>query len=742
MLVNAKGKEITEQSERESRRAAPAPYGDIQYLLPKRLVSERLFRHFSPFSCPSCFEEKIPEDAFVLCHYSNSDSQEAAMNINDTGNQKQGGTFNSEEGSSRSQMSMLDELSELMRNLQKSKKLKKMPEKPKLWLEVIYNDTAPNHYKAPIFGGITVEETRKAWVKHPLMVEVDTFKRENFVLKISATAAVSVQMDYSSVQGDYYFDSDSKVDLSQGTTYKDRNSFNYLVKNFKHMKAEASRVEPSFRHGLIGALPGVWEGDLYSYRSLLTSLGIHRYRLMAMDHVYEEDGKAVAVSLVATQEYANYMNKSRTKLFYIGKHQNLGAGEGSITREVAAERLRKVFFNKALINASEKCTPVRVLTSEHIWGPKAPSEEDLLKYKKPKEAKKYQYCGLFHVTEYIPVVKNSKYYFRFSLEKIPNDISVKKIQSLMENIGASGIGPDFDDFARKSRKQAALDDRLCKEYEVPKVLVSPFGGPLVVAGYDDIGPHLYRVAPSGFYVSCEGCCVTGDFDALKFLKERYNHQMELDVAVRNAILAVKGSGFEEQNSGNIELSFSATNLCRDRDVLSKLLKLEEQQFLGEASCALSEIATKPTRSLTLDLLSRKDTNRPAHPGQCGQLFVHADECISSKTTKEMILRCSGLEHRDLFSRSDPFLVISKTVESGALVPACETKVLKNDHNPTWETCVFEYSTSWKQASNGNPGLPDSLHYLDPAGGSNAYQGAISEVGEVLQLYDSDKRFPA
>uniref|UniRef100_A0A6N2KUQ0 VWFA domain-containing protein n=1 Tax=Salix viminalis TaxID=40686 RepID=A0A6N2KUQ0_SALVM len=46
------------------------------------------------------------------------------------------------------------------------------------------------------------------------------------------------------------------------------------------------------------------------------------------------------------------------------------------------------------------------------------------------------------------------------------------------------------------------------------------------------------------------------------------------------------------------------------------------------------------------------------------------------------------------------------------------------------------------ASNGNPRLPDSLHYVDPSGRLNAYQRAIIEVGEVLQFYDSDKRFPA
>ncbi|WCJ36353.1 Calcium-dependent phospholipid-binding Copine family protein [Euphorbia peplus] len=266
----------------------------------------------------------------------------------------------------------------------------------------------------------------------------------------------------------------------------------------------------------------------------------------------------------------------------------------------------------------------------------------------------------------------------------------------------------------------------------------------------------------------------------------------------------------------------------------KMLKLEEQQFLGEASCTLSEIVTKHNRSLTLDLTRREDSAIASIP-QYGHLVVHAEECINSKTTTEMIFRCSDLEHRDLFSRINPFLVISKTVENGNPIPVCKTEVLKNDHSPIWKQVFlniqqvgskdtplviecYNFNNSGKHdligqvrkslaeleklrlsgesvnlilptspgqdhhkknlksqlyvdhfaestqytfldylrggcelnfmvavdftASNGNPRLPDSLHYIDSSGRLNAYQQAILEVGEVLQFYDSDKRFPA
>ncbi|XVF54789.1 hypothetical protein PTKIN_Ptkin05aG0209800 [Pterospermum kingtungense] len=267
----------------------------------------------------------------------------------------------------------------------------------------------------------------------------------------------------------------------------------------------------------------------------------------------------------------------------------------------------------------------------------------------------------------------------------------------------------------------------------------------------------------------------------------------------------------------------------------KMLKLEEQQSLGEASCALSEIVTKPNRSLTLDLVRRDESVSSAHSQHRGKLTVHAEECFSSKTTAEMTLSCLDLESKDLFSKSDPFLVISTIVESGISIPVCKTEVLKNDLNPMWKPVflniqqvgskdsplliecfnfnnnnkhdligkvqksladleklhigregenlflptlvghdhhnkilksklfVDKYSENVQHtfldylaagfelnfmvaidftASNGNPRLPDSLHYIDPSGRLNAYQKAIYEVGEVLQFYDTDKRFPA
>ncbi|KAK6232808.1 hypothetical protein SCA6_002881 [Theobroma cacao] len=302
----------------------------------------------------------------------------------------------------------------------------------------------------------------------------------------------------------------------------------------------------------------------------------------------------------------------------------------------------------------------------------------------------------------------------------------------------------------------------------------------------------------------------------------------------------------------------------------KALKLNEQEFLGEATCVLSEIVTKRNRSLTLNLHSR---NGPGGSRNLGTLTVHAEENFSSRMAVEMKLRCSQLDNKDMFSKSDPFLRISRLLESGNSVPICKTEVINNNLYPVWrplylsmqqfgskasllflyDSCdnilrvyeifgtmvtfvcsmlitgqpityrVFRFQQQWRScshwdfliclisklqksvseleelykdrsganlvfpssrgqekvlkgqlfvdefiekvqfsfldyissgfelnfmvaidftASNGNPRNPDSLHYIDPSRRLNSYQQAIMEVGEVIQFYDSDRRFPA
>ncbi|KAK0601817.1 hypothetical protein LWI29_027694 [Acer saccharum] len=242
-----------------------------------------------------------------------------------------------------------------------------------------------------------------------------------------------------------------------------------------------------------------------------------------------------------------------------------------------------------------------------------------------------------------------------------------------------------------------------------------------------------------------------------------------------------------------------------------------------------EIVTKQNRTSTLNLHNKRN----GISRNLGTLSIHAEETVASRSAVEISFRCSRLANVDLFSKSDPFLRISRIVESGDSIPICKTEVINDNLNPIWRPITlsmqqygskenpliiecFDFNTSGNHvllgkiqksvanlqklhleqsgenlvlpsahrnhekvlksqlfvdkciekeqytfldyissgfelnfmvavdftASNGNPQNPNSLHYIDPSGRLNSYQQAIMEVGEVIQFYDSDKRFPA
>ncbi|KAG0464042.1 hypothetical protein HPP92_020111 [Vanilla planifolia] len=208
------------------------------------------------------------------------------------------------------------------------------------------------------------------------------------------------------------------------------------------------------------------------------------------------------------------------------------------------------------------------------------------------------------------------------------------------------------------------------------------------------------------------------------------------------------------------------------NVPEKMLKLDEQQFLGEASCLLSEDPFL--------LLSRTSESGPPIP-ICKSEVIKND---LNPTWKPVILNLQQVESKETplhiecynFNSNGKHDMIGKVVKSLAqleklhqnqngehLFVSTNTGPANSNKNLKGELFVQKFSESMRHtfldyiaagcemnfmvaidftASNGNPRLSDSLHYIDPSGRPNAYQRAILDVAEVLQFYDSDKRFHA
>lgn len=82
----------------------------------------------------------------------------------------------------------------------------------------------------------------------------------------------------------------------------------------------------------------------------------------------------------------------------------------------------------------------------------------------------------------------------------------------------------------------------------------PFGVSLLMAGYDDNGPQLYQIDPSGTYFAWKASAIGKNMNNAKtFLEKRYNEDIGIEDAIHTALLTLK-EGFEGQVSGsNIEV---------------------------------------------------------------------------------------------------------------------------------------------------------------------------------------------
>lgn len=163
-----------------------------------------------------------------------------------------------------------------------------------------------------------------------------------------------------------------------------------------------------------------------------------------------------------------------------------------------------------------------------------------------------------------------------SEKKIPSVLvdeeTVEKIALLSNNVGTaySGMGPDFRVLTSKGRKKAQAyfltyrDPQPVSQLvrEVAEVMqeftqsggVRPFGVSLLMAGYDDNGPQLYQVDPSGSYWAWKASAIgKNSINAKTFLEKRYDPEMDIENAIHTAILTLKEGIEGSIDENNVEI---------------------------------------------------------------------------------------------------------------------------------------------------------------------------------------------
>ncbi|XVF85257.1 hypothetical protein PTKIN_Ptkin17bG0103400 [Pterospermum kingtungense] len=208
----------------ESRRLIDWMEKGVYDALQKKYLKTLLF-----CICESTDGAMIEEYSFSFS-YSNSDSQEVLMNINRTGNKKNGGTFQCNSTAEVTPYQMRSSACKMVRTLvQLMRTLDRMPEERTILMKLLYyDDVTPLDYEPPFFRGCTEEEAHNPWTKNPLKMEVGNVNSKHFVLALKVKSVLDpcgdenddiqddeVSLAADSVQRDQSFDSDSEVNESQ-----------------------------------------------------------------------------------------------------------------------------------------------------------------------------------------------------------------------------------------------------------------------------------------------------------------------------------------------------------------------------------------------------------------------------------------------------------------------------------------------------------------------------------------------
>jgi len=153
-----------------------------------------------------------------------------------------------------------------------------------------------------------------------------------------------------------------------------------------------------------------------------------------------------------------------------------------------------------------------------------------------------------------------------------DETSFRKVEPISSSIGVvyAGMPPDFRLILRNARKKAQEyfriynDEIPCTQLvrEVAAIMqeftqsggVRPCGISLMIAGYDEGGPQLYQVDPSGAFFGWKASAIGKNYNNAKtFLEKRYSEDMELEDAIHTAILTLKDRFEGAVDANNIEI---------------------------------------------------------------------------------------------------------------------------------------------------------------------------------------------
>ena len=118
--------------------------------------------------------------------------------------------------------------------------------------------------------------------------------------------------------------------------------------------------------------------------------------------------------------------------------------------------------------------------------------------------------------------------------------------------------------------------------------------------------------------------------------------------------------------------------------------LKEHKILGHCTFSLGDIFGASHRGWFGPLKNDRDEEKK------GYMTIQGEELASNSDKLYIRLECDKLKNMELFSKSDPFLIISKEREDKTFATCYKSEVMSNNLSP-----VYEIKSSTLELANGD-----------------------------------------
>jgi len=125
---------------------------------------------------------------------------------------------------------------------------------------------------------------------------------------------------------------------------------------------------------------------------------------------------------------------------------------------------------------------------------------------------------------------------------------------------------------------------------------------------------------------------------------------------------------------------------------------KNNDFIGYVETTIGDIVGSSKNNVyTCDLLTTAPPNmsindkKVRNTNKKPKFIINVEEIQDNNTSIIMTVRGRNLDKKDLFGKSDPFFVISKTQENGTILKVFESEVIKNTLDPVWRNIRIKES---------------------------------------------------